>query len=452
MAHPYRIGDPGDLGGAARLAAVAVARTTPAPRPPRRPTPRPSAAEPAPHCPAAQRDWRSPTGLPRRAPPPSAPPPAASWTPCRAHRRRSPDRRRETARPGGPARPAAHGGTATSGPPSRDTTTRAPGGSVAPGVNASSASSARPPRAGRRRGRRDHHHRPVAVGNVEHRRRRLEVQRPDDDGLGGPVRSGHLEGGQRGDQAAQRTGIARRAVRSRPAPRRAAGRPRAPTGRSARASPRRAADRAAPMPGASPLPTGGSPFDGRYSGCGLSSTHGTPSSSAASPPHAVITSDTTRSGASSSSCGRVEHGHPCGPPVELGAGVGVVVAVGRVEAERARPRRRPAPRAVSSHSAPVSRVGVVTGGLELQAQRERGKRVPGVGSGDHRDAHPPTLPQPRESRRCEATEPKARLAVMTEQTIHRAAAPTTHCGRDLPLRAAGPGLRHRDALLADDVV
>jgi hypothetical protein len=30
------------------------------------------------------------------------------------------------------------------------------------------------------------------------------------------------------------------------------------------------------VPGASPLPTGGRPFDGRYSGCGQSSTQGIP--------------------------------------------------------------------------------------------------------------------------------------------------------------------------------
>ncbi|SHT38378.1 Uncharacterised protein [Mycobacteroides abscessus subsp. abscessus] len=53
-----------------------------------------------------------------------------------------------------------------------------------------------------------------------------------------------------------------------------------------------------PTPGASPLPKGGNPFDGRYSGCGFSSTHGTPSSSPAIPPQAVMTSDTMRSGAS----------------------------------------------------------------------------------------------------------------------------------------------------------
>ncbi len=58
-----------------------------------------------------------------------------------------------------------------------------------------------------------------------------------------------------------------------------------------------------PTPGASPLPSGGSPFDGRYNGAGLSSIHGTPISSAANPPHAVITSETTTSGARSRSCG-----------------------------------------------------------------------------------------------------------------------------------------------------
>ena len=43
--------------------------------------------------------------------------------------------------------------------------------------------------------------------------------------------------------------------------------------------------------------------DGRYSGAGLSSIHGIPISSAARPPHAVMTSETTRSGSSSRSTG-----------------------------------------------------------------------------------------------------------------------------------------------------
>jgi len=58
-----------------------------------------------------------------------------------------------------------------------------------------------------------------------------------------------------------------------------------------------------PTPGANPLPSGGNPADGRYSGDGLSSIHGRPINSAAKPPHAVMTSETTRSGASSRSRG-----------------------------------------------------------------------------------------------------------------------------------------------------
>lgn len=50
---------------------------------------------------------------------------------------------------------------------------------------------------------------------------------------------------------------------------------------------------------------GGNAFDGRYNGCGDSSTHGTPSRSAAIPPPAVSTSEITSSGSMAPSSGRI---------------------------------------------------------------------------------------------------------------------------------------------------
>ena len=50
---------------------------------------------------------------------------------------------------------------------------------------------------------------------------------------------------------------------------------------------------------------GGNAFDGRYSGCGDSSSQGTPSRSAAMPPPAVKTSEITSSGSMAPSSGRI---------------------------------------------------------------------------------------------------------------------------------------------------
>ena len=351
-----------------------------------------SAAEPVAHCLGAQADSRSPTGRRRRAPRPSAHRPAAFWTPCRGRRRRSPDRRATAVRPGARVRPTAHGGTSTSAPPSRDTTTRAPSGSASPGLSVSSAISVMPRGAGDRRRRRDDDHRAVARRNLQHRVGRLEVQGADHDGLGGPVRTRHLERGQRGDQSAQRPGIG-------------CGQPdfdshrgtladtrRATTARSAPASPRRAAGRVRPTPGASPLPSGGRPFDGRYSGAGFSSIHGMPSSSAASPPHAVITSDTTRSGASSRSTGTLSTAIRAArwwifAPASVSSSSSVGIEPD--EFDRVHPRR---PGGVQPFGAGQQRRRVA-GGQEPKAQRKRGKGVSGIGSGDHGDAHAATLPQ-----------------------------------------------------------
>ena len=106
----------------------------------------------------------------------------------------------------------------------------------------------------------------------------------------------------------------------------------------------------------------------------------------------MITSETTRSGRQRLQAGRVEHGHPRGPPVELRARIGVVVAVGGVEPSELDRLQADAAGGIEPFDAREQR-GVVTGRLELQTQRDRRKRVPGIGAGNHRDAHRPTLPQ-----------------------------------------------------------
>ncbi len=137
---------------------------------------------------------------------------------------------------------------------------------------------------------------------------------------------------------------------------------------------------------------GGNAFDGRYSGCGLSSIHGTPIISAASAPHAVITSDTIRSGANARQHRRVEHSHPRGALVDLGAGVAVVVERRGIEPEQFdRVDAGGACRVQPLHSGQQHRL--VAGGQELQAQCDRRERVPRIGPGDHGHTHRPTLPQ-----------------------------------------------------------
>ena len=59
----------------------------------------------------------------------------------------------------------------------------------------------------RRRRRGDDHHGPAPLGHLEHRRRGLEVQRADDDGLGRPVRTRYLQRRQGGNQAPPRPGV-----------------------------------------------------------------------------------------------------------------------------------------------------------------------------------------------------------------------------------------------------
>jgi limonene-1,2-epoxide hydrolase len=99
----------------------------------------------------------------------------------------------------------------------------------------------------------------------------------------------------------------------------------------------------------------------------------------------------------------VKHGHLRGAPVNPGPGVDIVVD-----------RRKPVqlngvnagiPGGVDPFH-PGEQSGLIAGFGEALAQRDRGKRVPGIRPGDHRDAHRPTLPQ-RHSRT---------LASMTDPT------------------------------------
>ena len=302
MAHPYRIFDVGDAGaGPPRGLPVARRRQHLADR--RRPTPPRSTAAPAARCLGAQRDWRSPTGLRRRGPPPAARRPTASWTPCRARRRRSPDRRVTAVRPGGPARPPPTAAPRRRPRPAATPPPAHPSGSTSPGISVSRASSASPLGADRRRRRRDDHHRARPEGTGSTDDVGSKCSGPTTTASARPVRAAAppARAASRSAAAAGRDRL--RANRFRPAPPPAgAGPARHDRAVSARITASRSRPRI-PTPGASPLPSGGRPFDGRYSGCGLSSTHGSPINSAASPPHAVITSDTTRSGARSRSRG-----------------------------------------------------------------------------------------------------------------------------------------------------
>ena len=125
-----------------------------------------------------------------------------------------------------------------------------------------------------------------------------------------------------------------------------------------------------PTPGASPLPIGGSPFDGRYSGDGLSSTHGMPSSSAANPPHAVITSETTRSGSRSRSTGTLSTAIRAARWWILApASVSSSNSVG--SSPTSSTAFTPTDRPVSSHSVPVSSVGESPAAKNFNAEQAR---------------------------------------------------------------------------------
>ena len=132
-----------------------------------------------------------------------------------------------------------------------------------------------------------------------------------------------------------------------------------------------------PVPAASPLPTGGSPFDGWYSGDGFNSIHGTPSNSAARPPHTVITSDTTTSGASRAA--KARSAPPSAPPAGGSSRRRRCRRRRRLgPALRARPHPRPR-RARPSHSVPVSSVGASPAARNRRHSAMAGNACPGSG-------------------------------------------------------------------------
>ena len=277
MAHPYRIGDVGDA-LARPPGRVPVAGRRQHVVDGRGQRLRPSAAGPAAHCLGAQRDWRSPTGLPHPAPPPSARRPAAPWPPCRARRRRSPRRRATAVRPDGRVRRRPTAAPSTSGRRPAGTPPPAPRSAASPRASAIERQLGQALRARHRRRRCDHDHRarrrrerrapPTSARSAGARRRRPRRASP---GAAPPARAGWRSVAAPGRDP-------RRADRSRRAPPNVAAAPPAhDRAVSARITVSRNRPRT-PTPGASPLPSGGRPFDGRYSGCGFSSTHGTPSS------------------------------------------------------------------------------------------------------------------------------------------------------------------------------
>src|ERR1700756_3631647 len=102
---------------------------------------------------------------------------------------------------------------------------------------------------------------------------------------------------------------------------------------------------------------------------------------------------------------KIQHRHPRSPLVDLGAGIPVVVVCGGVEPGQfdgvdAAGAGGCEPFGAGEQGRRVARC------RKTPAQRDRRKRVPGVWSGDHGNAHRPTLPQPASST----------LGCMSEQT------------------------------------
>ena len=185
-----------------------------------------------------------------------------------------------------------------------------------------------------------------------------------------------------------------------------------------------------PTPGASPLPIGGRPFDGRYNGAGFSSIHGMPSNSAASPPQAVITSDTTRSGSRSRSTGTFSTAIRAARWwIFAPASVSSSSSVG--SSPMSSTASTPADRAVSSHSVPVSSVGASPAARNRRHSASAGKACPGSG---------PATTATRMRLHCHRRR-GIRLASMTETTSAVDTDGQRADGGDVPLRAAGPGLR-----------
>ena len=234
---------------------------------------------------------------------------------------------------------------------------------------------------------------PGARRDLQHPIGRLEMQRSHHDGLGGPVRTRNLTA-----RAAWRSAAAPARDRGTGSPisARTAARCRRPARQDRAVSARIMASRSrprTPVPGASPLPIGGRPFDGRYSGCGQSSTHGIPSSSAAMPPPAVMTSDTTRSGASSRSVGTLSTAIRAARRCIRAPASSVLV--GGHQPVQLDARSIPARAGGFEPFHAGEQRGRVAGLGEALAQRNRRKRVPGIRPGDHGDAHrhhPATAP------------------------------------------------------------
>ena len=86
--------------------------------------------------------------------------------------------------------------------------------------------------------------------------------------------------------------------------------------------------------------------------------------------------------------GHVEHGHPGRTPVDPGAGVHVVVLRRQpLQLDGVDPRRA---RSVDPFH-PGEQRGFIARLDESLAERDRGKRVPGIRPSDHGDAHRPYL-------------------------------------------------------------
>ncbi len=90
----------------------------------------------------------------------------------------------------------------------------------------------------------------------------------------------------------------------------------------------------------------------------------------------------------------VELRHPPGALMDLGPGIGVVVDIGRIEADEFDSLDAGGPRGIEPLHPGQQRRDIARG-QELQAQRQGREGMSGIRSGDHSYAHRPTLPQRR---------------------------------------------------------
>ena len=285
-----------------------------------------------------------------------------------------------------PSPTTAHGGTVRSAPPSRDTTRRDPAGSVSPGVRQPSATSARPSVPVNAVDGATTTTGPEPAGTSKHPIGRLEVQRAHQDGLGRPVRTRNLQRGQRGDQPSQRPGIAAPAARSRRRTAARCCRPDAPGPRCQR--PHRGIAQPAADAGARRQPAAyrRQPLRRQVQRMRVELY---PRDAQQLGSHAAAGGDDVghhQVGCQLAQRRHVEHGHPRRTPVDSGPGVDVVVG-GREPVQRDSVDAGGAG-GVDPFLAGEQR-GLVAGFAESSAQRNRGKRVPGIRPGDHGDAHPP---------------------------------------------------------------